>query len=188
MKTLRDDVRQRIIDAATEEFLLSGYARASMRAIAAQAGMTVGNIYLYFAGKEQLFDAVVHLPVEQLRRMLRITTPTDETLRALVDSLRDIFIQNRVEFLILITRSEGSKYEAFKQSIVDMAINRIVELLPDSEDARIAGPISTGLIEGLLALFNGYEGDEARLTGDLFRFLHYMLRDLFPAAKAKEEQ
>ena len=45
MKLLKEEMRQRIVEAARDEFFQSGYARASMRAIAQQAGMTVAEIF-----------------------------------------------------------------------------------------------------------------------------------------------
>ena len=55
----REDVRQRIMDCAVEEFLMYGYSGSSMRNISTQAGMTVGNVYAYFSSKDDLFDQVV---------------------------------------------------------------------------------------------------------------------------------
>ena len=48
----REDVRQRIMDCAVEEFLMYGYSGSSMRNISTQAGMTVGNVYAYFSSKD----------------------------------------------------------------------------------------------------------------------------------------
>lgn len=163
------------MEAAREEFLLSGYARASMRAIAAQAGMTVGNIYLYFSGKEQLFDALVGETVEQLRVLMRMTSASDESIRELAEGLHRMFIQSRVEFLLLTTRSEGSKYEPLKETIIDFARRRMPEQFGHGELSGLYGPLSVALIEGLLFIFNRFEGDEARLTQDLIQFLNYML-------------
>ena len=39
-----------------EIFLESGYQEASMRKIAAKAGITAGAIYKHFSGKEEMFD------------------------------------------------------------------------------------------------------------------------------------
>lgn len=177
MKVLREDVRQRILSAARDEFLLRGYARASMRTIAAQAGMTVGNIYLYFAGKELLFEAIVGDMVQRIQGLLQMKA-SDGVLHTLGTQLHDIFIQGRVEFLILVTRAEGSKYEGLKQRIITLAARRMCEFLPAGDS--LAGPLSVGVIEGLMAIFNQFDGDEEKLTKDLFRFLNYMLRGLMP--------
>src|SRR6266508_1149105 len=48
--------RSAIIDAALGLFREKGYDATTMRAIAAEAGVSVGNAYYYFASKEQLIQ------------------------------------------------------------------------------------------------------------------------------------
>jgi AcrR family transcriptional regulator len=49
--------KQRIIDAARERFMRDGYERATVRAIAADAGVDVAMVYYFFDSKEGLFTA-----------------------------------------------------------------------------------------------------------------------------------
>ena len=49
--------RQRIVDAARERFMRDGYERATVRAIAADAGVDVAMVYYFFDNKEGLFSA-----------------------------------------------------------------------------------------------------------------------------------
>jgi AcrR family transcriptional regulator len=51
--------RQTIIQAAYAQFLEHGYHAATIRDIACQAGLTIGGVYTYFAGKEEIFIAVL---------------------------------------------------------------------------------------------------------------------------------
>lgn len=62
MQKLKDNVRNDILAAAAAEFNQRGFEKASMREIAANAGITPGNIYRYFKNKETLQEAVV-LPI-----------------------------------------------------------------------------------------------------------------------------
>lgn len=48
--------RAAILDAALELFQAHGYEGATMRAIAAKAGVSLGNAYYYFASKEHLIQ------------------------------------------------------------------------------------------------------------------------------------
>jgi AcrR family transcriptional regulator len=52
------ETRQRILDAATEEFSEHGVAGARVDRIAVRSGMSKPMIYAYFGSKGQLFDAV----------------------------------------------------------------------------------------------------------------------------------
>ena len=55
---VRDNKRPQLLDAAAQHFADQGYAAASMRDIAAAAGMKAGSMYYYFPSKEDLLVAV----------------------------------------------------------------------------------------------------------------------------------
>jgi AcrR family transcriptional regulator len=50
--------RRQIIDGASRVFLAQGFDAASMGAIAREAGVSKGTLYVYFKSKEELFEAV----------------------------------------------------------------------------------------------------------------------------------
>ena len=96
--------RARLLQAAREQFLRQGYRAASLRAIAAQAGVDVMLIRRYFGSKEQLFtaatevsenisavqdaddDAMAHV---LMQRVLRARRDIDAPLFALLRSSGD---------------------------------------------------------------------------------------------------
>lgn len=53
------ETRARLLDAAREEFLATGYRGATLDAIAARAGFTKGALYWHFPNKQALFLALV---------------------------------------------------------------------------------------------------------------------------------
>jgi AcrR family transcriptional regulator len=58
MTTSADRTRQRILDAATEEFAARGIAGARVDRIAEASGMSKPMLYAHFGAKDKLFDAV----------------------------------------------------------------------------------------------------------------------------------
>jgi AcrR family transcriptional regulator len=54
---MTEQTRQLLVDTALDLFQERGYERTTMRAIAERAGVSVGNAYYYFAGKEELIQA-----------------------------------------------------------------------------------------------------------------------------------
>jgi AcrR family transcriptional regulator len=66
--------RQRIIDVARRRFMRDGYDRATVRAIAADAGVDVAMVYYFFGSKEGLFSASTltgpEHPLHQLATLL----------------------------------------------------------------------------------------------------------------------
>lgn len=68
--------RERILEAAAEVVGRRGYQAASIREIAVRAGVAVGTIYIYFAGKRELLLAFVdRLAAEQPQPVDRATVP-----------------------------------------------------------------------------------------------------------------
>ena len=51
--------RQQIIDGARRVFIDMGFDAASMNDITREAGVSKGTIYVYFASKEELFEALI---------------------------------------------------------------------------------------------------------------------------------
>lgn len=51
--------RSQILDGACRVFLGQGFDAASMGAIAREAGVSKGTLYVYFKSKEELFEAIV---------------------------------------------------------------------------------------------------------------------------------
>lgn len=64
--TLRDARRQVIVDAARRVFEGVGLEGASIRLIAAEAGCTTGAIYPWFAGKEEIYAAILAESLDRL--------------------------------------------------------------------------------------------------------------------------
>src|SRR5260221_8997961 len=88
--------REQIIQAAADSLLENGYSGTSVRAIAAKAGVAIGNLQYWFPTKSELLvEAWRYLTapsVEGLRRTLNQLTDPLEVLQirgeALLDSLR----------------------------------------------------------------------------------------------------
>jgi AcrR family transcriptional regulator len=59
IQTKGDRTRIQIEDAAIELFMEQGYHATSMRQIAERAELALGGIYNHFAGKEELFEAII---------------------------------------------------------------------------------------------------------------------------------
>lgn len=55
------DTRDRILDAAREEFSERGYDKTSVRGIAKSAGVDSALVHHYFGTKEQVFEAAVEV-------------------------------------------------------------------------------------------------------------------------------
>lgn len=93
----REQLRQRIIDAARELFVTEGYAQVTVRKIADAVEYTPGAIYSYFEDKDAVFHAVHRQGFEELTRRMaaamldvarRSGTPLDQLRRVGEEYLR----------------------------------------------------------------------------------------------------
>ena len=71
MQIKKDYTREQIVVVARGIFLKKGYAKTSMRDIAAGVGIGVSNIYNYFKSKDELFRYIVTPLIAELERMMQ---------------------------------------------------------------------------------------------------------------------
>ena len=57
------ETRDRVVAAATEQFLTNGWAGTGMREVARTAGVSVETVYSHFPSKRALLDAVIDISV-----------------------------------------------------------------------------------------------------------------------------
>src|SRR5262249_20727577 len=90
----------KILEAARRVFMTDGYGAASMDAIAKMAGVSKATVYAHFAGKDQLFAAIiseqcrVHSAIPALER-IDSSTP-EEALRALGRNFAELVLAPEV--------------------------------------------------------------------------------------------
>ncbi len=96
--------RERLLEAALQQFSTHGYHGASMRQIADGAGMAVGGIYNHFSSKEEILKAVI-LAYHPINLVLPGLAKTQgETLEELLHNAATQFMHimtNRPELLNL---------------------------------------------------------------------------------------
>jgi len=85
----REERQQHILNAALRCVRRSGFHGASMSDIAAEAKMSVGVIYRYFANKEAIVEAIVASDLAEMRAMFAEweNEPDDKLLDTLLDTL-----------------------------------------------------------------------------------------------------
>lgn len=120
---------EKILAAAREEFRQYGFPDASMRRIAAAAGMSAAGLYRHFPGKEEMFSALVEPACAALLAVYRKEEAIEQdALREgnLVDRwelggevrrILDCIYDRQEDFFLLLCRSRGTRYESFLQDL-----------------------------------------------------------------------
>ena len=116
---------EQIMAAAWQEFLNCGFADASMRRIAASAGMSAAGLYKHFPSKEEMFSALVEPAYQGLMALYhQEETAEREALKAGIVTekwksggearLAMTYIYDHLDaFRVLICKSQGTRYESF---------------------------------------------------------------------------
>lgn len=176
-QVLKDEVRERILQAALQEFAASGYEGATMTAIAARAGLGTASTYRYYAGKRELFDAVVPPELAQRFESLlerRVRALAQATLGGassgdLGDEMLHFWVENRLAVVILLDRAEGTDYahfgERFVEHLVAGTLAQIRERSPDLRVSPAARFVLTRIFENtrrlLAAILEEHENERA---------------------------
>ena len=66
------ETKERLLACAKKEFVEKGYAKASLRAICREAGVTTGALYFFFQDKDDLFCSLVSHVLIRVRNLLRL--------------------------------------------------------------------------------------------------------------------
>lgn len=81
--------RQEILDAARRAFIARGFHATSMQQIAAESGVSAGNIYRYFPNKEALIASVCEGCGEAARQMFASASAQFDSPNAALGALGD---------------------------------------------------------------------------------------------------
>lgn len=179
MQIQKDEIRRRILGAAQLEFLKAGFRRGSMRRIAGQAGITVGNIYAYFPSKAALFEQVVSPALESVNRLMALHSDGLTSLSALADQIAQVFLIHQIPFRLLIESAEGTSYEDTRQKLTQAAAEKIRRehlgaLPPALQTGAFADALASAMTGGIFQLLRQYDGDQEQLRSSL-KGLAYLL-------------
>ena len=100
MQIKKAEIRETILEAAQEEFLIHGYEGASMRVIAKKAHTTIGNIYHYYDSKEAILEEMLKEPIEGLHKLVEQHFEKEQKVYTLKE-IEEIFAQTEDVFQII---------------------------------------------------------------------------------------
>lgn len=108
------DARQRILAAARDAFGEAGLDGATIRGIAASAGVDPALVHHYFGTKERLFVAATHLPIDVVALLPRVLEGAPERIgHRLVSVFLELWDEPRTRSALLgILRSAVSDERA----------------------------------------------------------------------------
>lgn len=158
--------RLKIMPAAKRIFLEKGYEKATMREIAAAAGITAAGLYRHFPDKEALFSALVEPVLEEMmqwyheQKHQHYDYLEQGDLEAMWEQGADLTMMMELvyvhldDFKLLLCCSEGTKYTGFLHEFIMLEQE---ETLAYMEAARQRGiPVQDIPSEELHLLLTAY--------------------------------
>ena len=148
------DTRQAILDAARTQFAAKGFTGASMRAIAAEAGVDASLISHYFGDKSQLLVATMQLPINPIEKIASVVKggPSGMGARLLRtfleawDPHRDVF-----STLVRTTLGSGDGQAPMLQLARNVLITSLLSVL-EGDDRELRANLIAGQLIGMATM------------------------------------
>lgn len=212
MKTDRE-TKEKLLESAKSEFLEKGYMKASLRKICADAGVTTGALYFFFGSKEDLFAAIVEPPLDVLIKVLTQHFTEDmsvifvpnyiEQHSVEVDKDHEMFgtslvhhiYQNYDAFMLLLTKSQGSRFENCVDTLVELIeksyremANGIIAQNPGSQVNEYMSHWFTHMsVDAFIHLLT-HEPDEKKAVSHMKQIMTYLVRGWMNMILMPEEE
>lgn len=204
-------MREALLAAAASEFSELGFERTTLASVAARAQTSVGNLYKYFANKDELFHAVISPQlVEAINQLLRNrvealgatrdvgTLPATHPYRLASDELLRFSLAHRAELLFLLLRAQDTAYASFAedvaQHLVKLALRYATEAYPDvtisARRRRTLVRIYRALLTSLGSMLAEERSEQALRDAIALYNLHHLsgLRALFEDAENERSE
>ena len=188
MQILKEEIRARIQQVATAEFLKYGYEEASIREIAKKSAISVGNLYNYYQNKAELFYSLTEATYLYLKRLLGEVNghgseggvANRDFTKSLIMKISELLKKHRVGFLLMIDKGQGTKYTELKEELIILVSRHFEEELSDknrSDDSLIMRIAAQNLVDGLIEIARNYKNDEW-VDNNINRLIDYHLHGI----------
>lgn len=172
MSRLPQNIRAALLSSGKDQFLAYGFEKASLRTICKKAGLTTGAFYNHFSGKEELFSSLVEPMLYGFRKMYQdvisqemadLTTGVENELTSITYA-----IAHKDEFRLLFECSKGTKYEGFKEYLIQEVFYPSYQEVFDRYAGRHVDPALVRIIlhmkfeEYMELIYGGYTMNEVK--------------------------
>lgn len=189
MQIKKDEVRLKILEAATDEFLKRGYENASMRMIAQKAHTTQGNIYHYFQNKEILLEEILLPTIENIECMMlkhiedeKANPLTKEQALEEMKEIENDFDRSKLgcffdKKVIILLKLESSHLLGRKEKILQSLTEHLQEYFNINDDAHYSEIVLNMLVECVKHILIEHEDlDDAK--AEFFKFFNVLFNGI----------
>jgi len=192
MQIKKDNVRIKIYNSAIEIFKDKGYKGTTMKEISKKSNVPIGNIYVYYKNKEDLFDSIVFDVYSTIKynhiheKLENITKNYDKAPRTLLKKYIEVVVAKPVEFTILFDSAVGTKYENFLEELIEIRWNKTEKKLPPTSDPEFIKILIKSGITSIIDICKKYKNDEKMLRYYIVKFDYFFRSGIVGNKKAKD--
>ena len=167
------ETREKLLECAKAEFMKNGFAKASLRTICKNAGVTTGAVYFFFKDKDDLFAEIVRKPLVELKALMQTHFEEDGEIVTSPDWVEkhNSFHEGRhSDFGEDVVHHIYSNYDAFRL------------LIMKSQGSAFEGCIDgfvNGIEQSYRLMAEKIAVDKSRIDGYLLHWLSHMVIDAF---------
>jgi AcrR family transcriptional regulator len=170
--------RNQIIDTALKLFAEKGFGNTTIKDISEAAGTSLGLMYHYFTGKDELLVAIFerHSFLEPLRKMLTINRnkPVREVLYSLTCNFYDL-LTSKKELVNIV----------FNEMRINSSFNMTWAIIPGEGIKLISDFLSANIASGNLKPHNTEVAARSMMYTVI---MHFIAQDVFPATGISTRQ
>ncbi len=143
MQKLKDEIKEKIIEVGKRRFKKEGYENTSMKDIAADVGISTGNIYRYFLTKKHLLNEILKEIECEIEKFFKEIPSNYKELK--MHEVFDLIIEMAVEMSknkkdalkVMFKCENESLFLEFKSKILKMLVDKIVEIVESMKTGEI---------------------------------------------------
>ncbi len=201
-QVLKDEVKEKIQNSAVELFTRKGYKNASIKNIATNAHVSVGNVYRYYKNKDELYESVikgVYDGVNELMtlvehqdnyKIIYISKTFEEQVYEPMTKFVELYRREKNVFNMLLKGEKGEYYEKTIVSFIDILRNYFIrfwgiEKIENGLTFIEASALTNALVFSVIDILNRVEDEE--LESNLMEFVPRIIKGYFIAKNNQEE-
>ena len=142
MVVVKSKIRREIVKVARKIFTRKGFQKTTMDEIARATGMGKSSLYYYYSSKEEIFEAVVVMEAQELKRKLNKVVHQGETP---MEKLKDYIM-----FRLYHVKTVSNFYAVLKEDSLDQMkfVQRVRKKFEDEEYKMVYDILERGISEG----------------------------------------
>ncbi len=188
MQRLKDDIKQKIIEVGKMKFKKDGYESTSMKDIAADVGISTGNIYRYFLTKKHLLNEILKEVEDEIEIFFNKVPSNYEDIKMheifhmLVETTVEMAEKNGEALKIMFKCENENLFIDFKDKILQMFVDKIIEIVESIKtghiDTTICEAVARSQFEGFIFIVKSNIDNPKLLKKNLIIYEKLMIENL----------